>query len=205
MKFNPNEYETVKSRKERFYKDHEDGRIIVELINQDHLEYACFKASVFMNQLDQEKQCPRGVGYALEIRDTKKSISNSGAEYESVNYTSWTENCEESAVGRALDNAGYSGNKKASREEMEKAQRMSNIGTKSTTTGSTVTAKPTAELWCDYHKCKMFQTPNMKSPAHKDDKRGWCNGRGYQDEIEAHKAKVYGERKVVADLPADVH
>lgn len=130
MKFNPNEYETVKQRKERFYQDHEDGRIAVELINQDHLEYAYFKASVYLNQADQERNCPRGVGYALEIRDKDLSVSNSGSKYESVNFTSWTENCEESAVGRALDNAGYSGNKKPSRDEMQKAQRMANTVSK---------------------------------------------------------------------------
>ena len=33
------------------------------------------------------------------------------------------ENTETSALGRALANAGYSGNKRASREEMEKVQR----------------------------------------------------------------------------------
>lgn len=125
-KFDLDNYETVKQRKERFYQDHVDGRIVVELINQDHLEYACFKACVYLNQVDQEKNCPRGVGYALEIRDKELSVSRYGEQYESVNFTSWTENCEESAVGRALDNAGYSGNKKASREEMDKAQRMSN-------------------------------------------------------------------------------
>lgn len=125
-KFDLDNYETVKQRKERFYQDHVDGRIVVELINQDHLEYACFKASVFVDRDDQMENCPRGVGYALEIRDKELSVSRYGEQYESVNFTSWTENCEESAVGRALDNAGYFGNKKASREEMDKAQRMSN-------------------------------------------------------------------------------
>ena len=128
MKYNPNEYETVKSRKERFYKDNKDGRITCKLHTIDKImEYAVFEARVYLNAEDQKNQCPRGIGYATEIRDTQKSISNKGSEYESVNYTSWTENAEESAVGRALDNAGYSGNKKCSREEMEKAKRMSNI------------------------------------------------------------------------------
>jgi len=125
MRFNPNEYETVKSRKERFYKDHPDGRIIVEMGNPtSSMEYALFKCYVYFDKEDQEKGLPRATGYALEVRDTQLSISNEGKEYESVNYSSWTENSEESAVGRALDNAGYSGNKKPSRDEMEKAQRM---------------------------------------------------------------------------------
>ena len=116
-------YETVKERKKRFYADNEDGRIIVEQQSDNILEYALFKVSIYKDKADQEKGLAWSTGYALEMRDKEKSISTSGKEYESVNYTSWTENCEESAVGRALDNAGYSGNNKCSREEMEKAQR----------------------------------------------------------------------------------
>lgn len=44
-----------------------------------------------------------------------------------VNQTSHVENCETSAVGRALANAGFAGSdpsKRASREEMQKVQRM---------------------------------------------------------------------------------
>jgi hypothetical protein len=125
MKFNPNEYETVKERKERFYKDHPEGRIDVKLINQDSpLDFALFRAEIYLSPEDQEKGLYKATGYALEVRDKELSVSNSGKEYESVNYSSWTENCEESAVGRALDNAGYSGNKKPSREEMNKASKM---------------------------------------------------------------------------------
>jgi hypothetical protein len=40
-----------------------------------------------------------------------------------ANQSSALENCETSAIGRALANAGYSGNKRTSREEMEKVQR----------------------------------------------------------------------------------
>ena len=122
MKFNPSDYETVKSRKLRFYNDYTDGRIIVKPISDKPLEYALFIVELFKNKEDQEKNLIFATGTALEIRDTELSTARSGASYESVNYSSWTENCEESAVGRALDNAGYSGNKKCSREEMEKAK-----------------------------------------------------------------------------------
>lgn len=129
--FNLNDYETVKSRKERFYKDHPNGRIIVELMNQDVENHAIFRASIYLSPEDQGLTLPRSTGYAYEIRDRELSVSTSGKQYESINYTSWTENAEESAIGRALDNAGYSGNKKPSREEMEKVQRMSNTISKS--------------------------------------------------------------------------
>jgi len=55
-------------------------------------------------------------GYAEEVRGAGN-----------VNRTSHVENCETSAVGRALANAGYAGsdvNKRPSREEMSKVQRM---------------------------------------------------------------------------------
>jgi len=125
MKFDPTNYETVKSRKQRFYNDHPDGRIIVELLNSDTVEEsALFKATVYKNGEDIEKILPFATGYAFEIRETDLSISKDGRKYESVNFTSWTENAEESAIGRALDNAGYASNGKCSREEMQKADRM---------------------------------------------------------------------------------
>lgn len=128
MKFNLEEYETVKSRKLRFYADHPDGRIIVQLENPHNIETsALFRAFVFLNADDQYKSMPRGTGYAFELRDTELKTTRDGKQYESVNYTSWCENAEESAVGRALDNSGYASNKKPSREEMEKVERMSKL------------------------------------------------------------------------------
>jgi len=40
-----------------------------------------------------------------------------------ANKTSALENCETSAIGRALANCGYGGDKRVSREEMDKVQR----------------------------------------------------------------------------------
>jgi hypothetical protein len=126
MKFDPKKYETVKQRKERFYQDHPDGRIIVKNVTpiEQAMEYALFTAYIYENKEDQKANLPKSTGYAMEVRDKELSISKYGSEYEGVNYSSWTENCEESAVGRALDNAGYSGNKKCSLEEMQKATKM---------------------------------------------------------------------------------
>lgn len=122
--FNLNDYENVKARKLRFYTDHPDGRITVEQVSPDKiLEYAVFKAYVYLSREDQAKGLPKGTGHALELREKNKSTTRSGKEYESVNYTSWTENAEESAIGRALDNAGYASNGKPSKEEMIKVQR----------------------------------------------------------------------------------
>lgn len=157
MQYNPEEYETVKSRKERFYKDNKDGRITVKLLTVENImDYAVFEARVYLNAEDQKNDCPRGVGYATEIRDKELSTSNQGKKYESVNYTSWTENSEESAVGRALDNAGYSGNKKCSREEMDKANRMSKI-TSPSPLKQTETVKPTTDT--SLGKCPKCGAP----------------------------------------------
>jgi len=125
MGFNLQDYETVKSRKKRFYEKYPDGRIIVKLINPETVEkMALFYASVYASSADQSHGLPIATGHAFEIRDTEKQKNKYGQEFESVNYSSWTENSEESAVGRALDNAGFSGNNKCSREEIEKADRM---------------------------------------------------------------------------------
>ena len=122
MAINLNNYETVKMRKKRFYADYPDGRIIVEIQNTDVLEHALFKATIYKNGEDQKEGRPFSTGYAHEIRDKELKVSGQGKSYESVNFTSWVENCEESAIGRGLDNAGYAGNDKCSQEEMKKVQ-----------------------------------------------------------------------------------
>jgi hypothetical protein len=110
--FNPADYETVDSRIKRFYGDHPEGRITTELVSTDRESGATrwvVRASVFRGTGYVE---PDGTGYAFEID------GQAGA-----NKTSALENCETSAIGRALANIGYSGDKRASREEMAKTQR----------------------------------------------------------------------------------
>lgn len=155
--FNLNDYETVKERKAKFYEQFKEGSIIVELQNYESVtEFALFKASVYESKADQLNGTPRGVGYALELRDKEKRLSGAGKEYESVNFTSWTENAEESSIGRALDNAGFSGNKKPSREEMEKVQRHTQI--LEGTTG-TITREPVVDDTL-IHGCNVHQNPD---------------------------------------------
>lgn len=124
MGYNADSYEKVKARKQRFKVDHPDGRIIPEILNMDLDEKAVIKTLIYKNAEDQKNGLPFGVGHALEIRDKNVSVSRkSGEEYESVNYTSWVENCEESSVGRALDNAGYASNQNCSQDEVDKSKR----------------------------------------------------------------------------------
>lgn len=119
-------YDTVKSRKLAFYEKFPEGRISPRILNDDVDKKAFFICKVYKNPEEQEKGLPLATGFAFEFRDLELKTSNSGKKYESVNYSSWIENCEESAIGRALDNAGFSPNKTCSREEMQKSQRMNN-------------------------------------------------------------------------------
>jgi hypothetical protein len=110
--FNLNDYETVEERIRRFYKDNPDGRIITE--NQTTLQDRqvstwVVMASVYLNN---ETDKPKATGLAFEVDGVGMA-----------NKTSALENAETSAIGRALANAGYSGNKRASREEMAKVAR----------------------------------------------------------------------------------
>ena len=113
MKFNLDDYETVDSRIKRFYEDHPDGQIVTMLESpmEKVTEFAVFKAMITFGQTSEVVAS----GWAMEM------VGKGGP----VNTTSWLENAETSAIGRGLANLGYSGNKRASREEMEKVDRMS--------------------------------------------------------------------------------
>lgn len=113
--FNLNDYETVDHRIKRFYKDYPPGRIITELLDVSGDIGASrwiVKALVYKNH-DPGRE-PDATGMAFEV-------DGSGM----ANKTAALENGETSAIGRALANLGYSGDKRASREEMKKASRTS--------------------------------------------------------------------------------
>jgi hypothetical protein len=113
--FNLNDYETVEERIKRFLKDNEDGRIITDNLTtlQDRqVGLWVTRSFVYLNASDQEKCLPKGSGLAFEVDSQKGPQATSGLEV-----------CETSSIGRALANAGYSGNRRASRTEMEKVAR----------------------------------------------------------------------------------
>jgi hypothetical protein len=110
--FNLNDYETVEERIRRFYKDNPDGRIITEnqtTIQDRQVGTWVVGASIYLTA---ESFSPKATGLAFEVDGQGMA-----------NKTSALENAETSAIGRALANAGYSGNKRASREEMAKVAR----------------------------------------------------------------------------------
>ena len=112
MAFNLDNYETVEVRLEKFIKDFPDFRIDTELESFANDRFIV-KAYIYRTFAD-------GVAFATGYAEEK--ITDRG-----VNSTSALENCETSAIGRALANAGYAAKgKRPSREEMGKVARLKN-------------------------------------------------------------------------------
>ena len=111
--FNLEDYETVEERLIKFWKDHPDGQIHTKLLDQSSGRFIV-EASIFRTEADSR---PWTTGLAEE------TVQGRG-----VNATSALENCETSAIGRALANAGYATKgKRASREEMSKVNKASEV------------------------------------------------------------------------------
>lgn len=119
-KFNLEDYETVEERIKRFYAEYPDGRIVTDWetsyqVSSDSKNIWVVKAYVYLTAGDQANQLAKATGYATETDGTGGANSMGAA----------LENCETSAIGRALANMAMSGNKRASREEMQKVERNS--------------------------------------------------------------------------------
>ena len=116
-RFNLDDYETVESRIKKFYEQNPDGRIVTKWLNEfrinDTSDTYIVKASIYLTAGDQANKLPKATGLAVEVTGTGGANNGSALE-----------NAETSAIGRALANMNLSGNKRASREEMEKVQRM---------------------------------------------------------------------------------
>jgi hypothetical protein len=136
--FNLEDYETVEERLIKFWKDHPDGQIHTKLMEHTTGRFIV-EASIYRTEADNR---PWTTGLAEE------TVQGRG-----VNATSALENCETSAIGRALANAGYATKgKRASREEMTKV----------------ATVKKT-EAMIDETKAKMAQTSGEYIPVVKED------------------------------------
>ena len=104
--FNLQDYETVETRLEKWHGQYADSRVETELIEASNTRFIVF-CKLFKTEAD-SKPCATGLAF--------ETITEKG-----VNSTSALENCETSAIGRALANAGFAAKgKRASREEMAK-------------------------------------------------------------------------------------
>jgi hypothetical protein len=129
MSFNPADYAEVAERLPLFWKDCPLGRINTEIITDDGTRIV-MKATLWA---DISHTVPTTTGFAEEVRGSSM-----------VNKTSAIENCETSAIGRALANYQYQGSKKrASLEEMVKVYRQ---GEQPQTTTNAAPAERTQSL-----------------------------------------------------------
>ena len=136
--FNLDDYETVEERLIKFWKEHPDGQIHTKLLDSASGRFIV-EAAVYRTEAD--------------IRPWTTGLAEETIQGRGVNATSALENCETSAIGRALANAGYATKgKRASREEMVKV-----------TTGQEVKAN------IDKVKAKMAQTSGEYIPVAKAD------------------------------------
>ena len=105
--FDLSDYVQVNERIDKFYEKYPEGSIQTEIIMNEN-GMVIFKAYAYRNQEDTRP----ATGHAME---------KEGSTY--INKTSHIENCETSAVGRALAMLGFEIKKSvASREEVENAK-----------------------------------------------------------------------------------
>ena len=121
MGFNLDDYEPVAARLDRWLENRIGGfmsstndypRVLTRMVSEPGSDTCVIRAELWLGEM------LISTGYAEEVRGAGN-----------VNRTSHVENCETSAIGRALANCGMAGSdmtKRPSREEMSKVQRTSN-------------------------------------------------------------------------------
>jgi hypothetical protein len=112
MAFDLSNYETVEQRLVRWWAAYPDGRIHTTMMNYSG-DACVFYAQLYAHKDDKD---PISTGYAEEIKTDR-----------GVNSTSFVENCETSAIGRAISNCpiqSQGNGPRPSRQEMEKVARL---------------------------------------------------------------------------------
>ncbi len=185
MAFNLNDYEMVKDRIPLFYEKYSDGRITCDIITEN-ADWVTMKAFLWKDMESQVANAPLSTGIAREIPGGF--------------IDKYYENCETSAIGRALANLNMFDGNRPSREEMESAQSMQEARAMK----QTVRPKPQAPSTpppasaptqqsiavpvtkmmdkCPIHGCEWFQTKSgyahpvcANGCNHEADERGYIN------------------------------
>ena len=102
-RFNLEDYATVEERLKAFWSTCDDARIVTVNHTTDSKLWI-IEARIYLTAGDQANDLPKTTGWASEAATDPFAL----------------ERCETSAIGRALANYVFSGNKRASREEMTK-------------------------------------------------------------------------------------
>ena len=114
--FDLSDYQPVEDRLNLFWKDHPDGQIHTKLVDTSSTRFIV-EASIYRTEAD--------------LRPWTTGLAEETVQGRGVNATSALENCETSAIGRALANAGYATKgKRASREEMVKVAKGAEVKAK---------------------------------------------------------------------------
>jgi len=116
-RFDPNDYVDCQERINRFWNENPNGAIWTELLSTaDEFDRVVIRAMVFKTKPTDSRHTamPDASGIAAEMK------GGGGA-----NSTSWHENGETSAIGRALANLGYATSRqdRPSMQEMQKVER----------------------------------------------------------------------------------
>jgi len=147
-KFNLNEYEMVEDRLKKFWSDNPNGRIETNVVHiTDDGSCVTIKAEVYT---DSKVALPVATGIAQETKG-QGGFANADA---------WMENCETSAIGRALANWKYQGSTKPrpSREEMSK------VGNK---TSEPATKKPAPKVEAESNVKETLDNANYGTKGFK--------------------------------------
>lgn len=113
MAYNLDNYEPVEVRLERFWEKYPNGRTHTAVLEKTENSILMI-GSIYADRADLN---PIATGIAEEVKGSSP-----------VNRDAWVENCETSALGRALANGGFAAKgKRPSKEEMEKVARRSAV------------------------------------------------------------------------------
>jgi hypothetical protein len=120
MNIKGKEYTEVKDRITVFREKHPDWSIATNLEwHNEDMSAVLFRCVVSSPSVGEAFNVQTFTGYAYEERIT------ASAQFNDVNYSSWVENAETSAIGRALANMGYQGSaQRPAAEEMQKVERV---------------------------------------------------------------------------------
>ena len=173
MPFNLDNYEEVKYRIPLFFEKYEDCRIYTEILS-DIPEKVVMRAFLYKNQDEQSQNCPLATGIAHE---------EPGGQI-----PKYYENCETSAIGRALANLDIKSDNapRPSREEMESTESM--MGNPNSSANRRPSSAPQTgnggdqsfDFYCKTHNFPYNHTQGQKDvgrpPAHKiQGEEGWCS------------------------------